>query len=142
MTIMDKLKNLGYTFNLNIAVGAPATPPPEAAPLLSKLAAERDAAIETLVARYLMDHGPVPLPDTTPIPVPWEAELAFRKADENWLNLLSRATGTTEAQKATAIELQSQAELWISNPAKARERAAQGFKPEQQRMPLNLMEGI
>lgn len=136
MTIMDKLEDLGYTFSLNIAVSAPATPPAEAAPLLSKLAAERDTTIEELIARHLGEKGPVPLPDDTPIPIPWEAELAFKRVDNLILDLLGKAQGVTDDKKADLFAAQDLAELWALNPKRAREKTA-GMGNEQQRIQLN-----
>jgi len=64
--IIGHLEHMGYRFRLAIDYECDAMPTPEAAELLRRLAADKDAAVD-----YLLCGRFVPLPKNTPLPAEW-----------------------------------------------------------------------
>ena len=74
MNIIGRLEALGFTFRLAVDYEYDGEPTPEADELLRRLADDRAAAIDYLVAGRF-----VPLPDDTPIPLEWGLNAAMKK---------------------------------------------------------------
>lgn len=112
--MIDKLEELGYTVELGIKLTAPDCPSPKAEALLSRLAADREAAIWFLIARQFEESGPKELPLPVSLPVRWEVQALA-------LGIMQAATSDSIAQRGQYIrDAAYMIHLWAEGEDKAK----------------------